>query len=351
MRKWIGGVPLALTFVLAAETTARIDDRIRLGTPLSAVPDRLHDLVLQTPVVIRGRPSGRFKKWRLNQFGFRNEEMTLEAQAGCERIVVLGASETFGLYESEGNEFPAQLGRTLNAAGCYEVVNAAVAGLAIPGILQLWDRWVGQFKPRTVVVYPTPAFYLANAPPAPPHPSPEADPPWWTPRLWDRAHDVIHYPAFIQHRRVARWVAEARSAHDPQWLFPALPQDRLRQFIGDVDNLVSRIAGENARVILVTHATAFHRPAEPDEADELLAFNLFSPRASERMLLDFEDAAARGLIDLGARRGIPVVDAAAEMNGCHSWFAEDFIHFSDEGAARIASLIAAKLVPQSHAVQ
>ena len=82
-----------------------------------------------------------------------------------------------------------------------------------------------------------------------------------------------------------------------------------------MDNLVTRIAGENARVILVTHATAFHRPPQPDEADELLAFNLFSPRASEQMLLDFEDAAARGLIDLGARRGIPVVDAAAEMNG------------------------------------
>ena len=97
---------IAVTCVGSAELTARLEDRLRLGIDWFAVPDHDRDLVLHDELGIRGRPNGRFKKWSLNSFGFRHQEMSLEPRPDCVRIIVLGASETFGLYESSGHGVP-----------------------------------------------------------------------------------------------------------------------------------------------------------------------------------------------------------------------------------------------------
>ena len=47
------------------------------------------------------------------------------------RVLILGSSESFGLYESPGLEFPAQLASRLRDRGDFEVVNAAVAGMTL----------------------------------------------------------------------------------------------------------------------------------------------------------------------------------------------------------------------------
>ena len=136
-------------------------------------------------------------------------------------------------------EYPAQLEAELRRSGCYEVINAAVPGLTVRGLIQLWKGWVSRFRPDIVVVYPTPGFYLANtAPefPRPPSGNPPAPPPWWTPRLVERAQDVFEFPEFIQRRRVAQRLAEATRT-EPGWAFSSLPPDRLAQFEADVDAL------------------------------------------------------------------------------------------------------------------
>ena len=161
---WTRGVrwlALGLTVLVSAEVTSRIEDRLRLGTSLTAAPSD-EDLVVRDQFGMRGRPNARFKKWRLNSSGFRSAETTLEPEPDCERVMVLGASESFGLYESDGKEYPAQLSVMLNRHGCYEVINAAVAGMTVRTIGSFWDNWASRFRPATVVIYPTPAFYLAD---------------------------------------------------------------------------------------------------------------------------------------------------------------------------------------------
>ena len=206
----IGGTGLVLaTIVLGVgEITARIEDRLRQDVPLLTTPDRERDLVRHDAIAIRGKPDGRYKQWRLNAYGFRNAAITQQPREGCLRIMALGASETFGLYESPGMEYPAQLASMLrNEGDCHEVVNAAIAGLTLRGIIRLWTGWGSRFGAQVVLVYPTPAFYLGHRAPQFPGPPPTTSrpsSPWWTPRLLGRAEDRIEYPDLVQRYRVRR---------------------------------------------------------------------------------------------------------------------------------------------------
>jgi hypothetical protein len=337
---WLG---LGLTVLLAGEITARVDDRLRLGVPLLAVPDHDRDLVQHDEFGIHGKPNGRFKKWRLNQYGFRGPDIALVAPAGCARIMVLGASETFGLYESPGMEYPAQLQSLLRPTGCFEVVNTAVAGLTLRGLEVLWANWASRFKPDVVILYPTPAFYLANNPPGYPKPSSTTAtaeaPPWWTPRLMQRAHDVIHIPEFIQRHRDAAHLAALRAGQPAGWAFPGVPDDRLQQFHDDLDRLVGAIAVTGALPVLVTHANAFGPVLSQADKDDLGNVLGFTPRASEGIWRDFEARTAEATVEVAAARAVPVVDARNKLSGQRALFA-DATHFTDAGSRAMAGLLA-----------
>jgi hypothetical protein len=344
-------IAVALVFLVAAELTARVEDRLRQGVPLSAVPDHDRDLVLQDMHGIRGRPNGRYKKWRLNQFGFRNGDMSEQPAPGTIRLMALGASETFGLFESDGKEFPAQLETLLNRnGGRHEVINAAVPGLTLRGLITLWNGWAAGFRPRYVLVYPTPAFYLGEYAPRYPvlRPAKEAPPlPPLTPRLLDRARDRFDFPIFVQRWRVRRMLQAEDAAHEPSWFFRTIPAERLEQFEADLTELVRVIKASGASPILLTHALAVQAPLDADEQAALEGLRAIRPRATEPVLLAFEDAARQATLAVAAATGAGVVDVAGAMNGRKEWFAEDYLHFNDEGAAQIAQLIARYLQSQA----
>jgi len=341
---------LVLVIVMTGEVTARIEDYIRRGVPVLFTPDRTADLVLHDDLGIRGRPNGRYARWQLNGAGFRGPEFAKRVAAGCRRVMILGASESFGLYESENMDYPAQLSTRLRGGGrCYEVLNASLFGLTLPGITRMWESWANQFGPQTVVVYPTPSFYLAERPPAPPGqpPARSEGPPWWTPRLLGRARDMVEFPAFIQRRRVSRDAAALESAHDAAWFFNELPLDRVEQFERDLGTLVSAIQAAGASPVLVTHANGFHRPPRAAQLDALESWRMLlrKPRAS--VLLEFEDAARQATLAVAQQRGVDAIDAAGIMNGHDQWFAEDLLHFNDQGAAKLAELLAEHLTGQT----
>src|SRR6188768_3430358 len=107
---------------------------------------------------------GRYRHCLLNDFGFRHGRMSIEPRPGTQRVIVLGASEAFGLYEAAGHEFPAQLGERLKDRR-FEVINAALTGLTLASSIHYWESWVSRFKPAVVVIYPSPLFYLRDSPP------------------------------------------------------------------------------------------------------------------------------------------------------------------------------------------
>jgi hypothetical protein len=349
-RRWSGLVVLALVCVLSAELVARVDDYLRYGIPLSAVPDEGRDLTLRDSLGVRGRPHGRYRWWHLNAYGFRAPEMTPTPRPGCVRIVILGASETFGLYESPDMDYPAQLRSELAARGCYEVVNAAIPGASLRSMLVLWRRWVSPFQPQIVVIYPNPSFYLSVEAPGTPErsgesrrPRAEKPPPWWTPRLIDRAHRAFHYPDVVQRRRLAHWLAADLAGRDSTWLFDRVPTDRLAGFESDLDSLVLAIRVDDVEPILVTHAMPFTRQPRSSDADLLQAWRHYYPRATTETLLAFDSAAAESTRRIGEQQGVAVVDAAAELGGRSTYFV-DFTHFTDRGARAVADLLSTRIL-------
>jgi hypothetical protein len=351
-RRWswrvaVHTICLVLTLLMSVEVSARVEDRFRNGVPLFSTPDRVADLVVQDALGVRGKPYGRYKVWQLNAFGFRGPEITRSPRPGCTRVITLGASETFGLYESHEHEYPAQLATALREPGCYEVVNASIFGLTIPNIRQSWNNWTSHFQPAIVTIYPSPSFYLAPYPPGPAaaNAAPFPRPPWWQPRSLERARDVIDYPDFIQRMRVERGLAAIDAAHDPSWFFRTVPQDRLQQYERDLMLLVQDVKATGARVILMTHAIGFSRPVPDADVLALKGWRQIVQRPTTDVLLEFEAATRDATTRVGATTGVEVLDVAAHLNRDKRAFAVgDLMHFNDEGALRVATLLKEAIV-------
>ena len=160
--RWISRLGTLALFLAGVEAMARLDDYIHLGVPFLASPDNEHDLKLRESWGFRGRPHGLFRKWQLNEFGFRGPETTRQPADGATRILVLGASETFGLMESNSHEYPVQLQKVLQQEGNYEVINGGMTSLTAASMSAYWDQWLVRFQPQIVAIYASPVFYLRD---------------------------------------------------------------------------------------------------------------------------------------------------------------------------------------------
>ena len=337
---------LALSFLLSAEVAARVSDRVHEGIALSAVPDLTYDLTLRDSLGTRGRPNGHFQKWKLNSAGFRSAESVLRPVPGCIRVMTLGSSETFGAAgEAPGKEFPAQLGDSLAKHGCFQVMNAAIVGLAIPGLTQLWNEWAWRFRPDFVVVLANPQFYLGERAPAVPGRvlTPASPPKWWIPRLLGKAHDLFHYPDFIQRRRVQRMLRTATAGRAPAWFFTTVPSERLDQYRHDLDSLLATVRSHGATPILAVHPFRFGATLDTEDHALLDALRIFNPRALPDVMLAFEGASAAVSEELARRESVPTVNLRGEMNGRRELFA-DAVHYTDVGAGVVAGKIAAVIL-------
>lgn len=340
---------LALTALSAAEVTARLDDWLFGKVPLFASPHRWLDLNLVEAWGPRGRPHGMYRKWQLNSYGFLGAEIS-DRPAG-RRIMVLGASESFGLYESRGNDYPHQLGRMLNGdskgQSSPEVVNASMAGLALPTMRIYWENWASKFGADTVLIYPAAHFYLDKE--APSHPvrleSPPPEPKRWpSPRIFERINDQLRTIWLIRYVRREFILYRALSGEPPEYLFTpqALPNDRMEAYVRDLESLCESIARHGADPVILTQA--FKTPIVPTAEDrsDLQDFRIFMPRALPDAIPAFIYAARDATIELGARRNWKVIDVAGEISGRRELFA-DPVHFNDKGSELVARIISGKI--------
>lgn len=325
-----------------AEAVTRFDDWLRFGMPFFGTADETHDLRIVDTLGVRGRPNGRYLRFHLDNYGFRGTaNISVARRAGCERILILGASETFGATEPDGLEYPAQLARHLNERRCSEVLNAGVPGVGLQAIRYTWDHYWRRFAPDYVLIYPSPVFYLGNQPPKtvrieelrtriPPRVV-------FKPRLVLLAHEAISYPEMIQRHRVQRFIRDGLDGIPEDSIWRNVPEDRVRMFVADLDTLVSDIQQAGAKPVLLSHAMRFSTPPDPADSDMLAAWRQFTPRAMPNVLLAFEARAAEETRALAARRALPLADVACVLSGRRALFA-DFVHFTADGAAVVAKV-------------
>jgi len=327
-----------LLFFAVWEACARVDDAITDGAPLLA----LHDssvLMTTDEFGVTGKPNAHYLKWKMNSLGFRGPQLRWDR----ERIVCVGASETFGVYEPEGLEFPRQLERELNVlAGTerYQVVNAGLPGQSLSSFARRAVTTIGRIRPSIAVIYPSLAIYID-----PPEEGYVRDPrppaPKFQARIGGKLLDLLSasVPEFIQ-TNIQRLQIGWRTRHT--MVLDRIPESNVGRFHRDLSHLLDILETERVRPLLVTHATRFGSTVRPEDRPVLTAWRTLHPELKEDGFLDMEDR-LNGVIQAeAARRHLMLVDAASQLHGSADFV--EFVHFTPGGANKLARAIADEIL-------
>jgi hypothetical protein len=330
-------------FVTTLEICARIDDRLTFGTPFLASPTPA-DLQVYDETGIHGRPRAQFQKWHLNSLGLQGNETTLHKPAGTFRVVVLGASESFGSFESPGMSYPEQLQSLLaeRMAQPVEVLNGALPGMSLPRVVEFCRARLGPLQPDVVIYYPSPVTYLSDVPPSEVLPSVVEAPQgaaWRFPLKLANGVNRAFPAAFIAWRLdhgQRRALAALRQGRPESWLFRHVPRDRLELFEAHLRKLILCIQHTGAWPIVATHANRFPEFLAPADQVHLVAWQVFYPRAEGGVLLEMERAANSVIRRVSSEFGAGLADVATAVPPSPQFFG-DFAHFTDEGSAIVAA--------------
>lgn len=324
-----------LIFALSLEGLARLDDWVQDDAPLAGNHD-IETVFLTAPGVKVGKPGAHFGKWQMNSLGFRGPEPA----DGRHNIVVYGASESFGIYESPEHEYPRQLAQLLDDArpNAYNVLNAAVPGLRI-GRMAYLERILQHGPISHLVVYPTPAAYIGVDKPfclEPVHWPENLSPASGTrPRLQGKLEPIVKQvmpePMMTALKSFGIW----RATRDGG-VIDRLPEAAMQAFEADLRCVAERARRVGATPVLVTHANYFGKQITPGNRPMLIAWRRFYPELSEASFLDMEARANESIRQVArSTPGAILVDAADKLPPGPKHFA-DFVHFTDAGASVLA---------------
>jgi len=327
------------TIAGALELGARLDDWWRFEVPMSSGASSADALWVVDSLGGHGRASAHYQKWQMNALGLRGPEVPVHPEPGRCRVITVGASETFGLYESPGEEWPAQLARL--AGSRVEVLNAALPGMSLPTVTQDVRRRLAGYRPNVVVLYPSPAQYLGREAPSAVRPRSSLGAHAGagvlaTVRVASRVRDQVKgmIPSVILDELRRRDVERQRS-RDGGALTDAAIAARGRAFEEDVRGFVGDVRTAGAQPLLVVHAHAGNDHPAPS-SNLLLAWQRQVPLAEIRNLIAFEAATAAAVIRVAADSNVAFGDPRAALaRGSDYW--ADAVHFSDRGAAVIAT--------------
>jgi lysophospholipase L1-like esterase len=348
----IGRVALSLAlFGLGLEVLARLDDHFTYGAPFTGRYDN-EIMYVRDSLGRRGKPYARFRKWSLNEIGFRGPAI----KPGRTTIVTFGASETFGLYEQEGQEYPRQLERLLNerlGGDRVQVVNTAYPGQSAATTLVRLPEITERLHPSVAIIYATPADYIWlpyldrrvasrewRSEPQPTDWQPSAAFQWrLAERLTTLAKSVL--PTWVQtrlrQRDIDRAVAETG-------VMDRLPEANVQRYHDDVARLVQATRASGAEPVVVTHASAIGPTSMNTDRDLLVSWRKFYPMLKEEGLPDMELRMNDALRRVAAEQHVTLIDAARIIPADRRYFA-DFVHFTDAGAALMARTLADGLQP------
>lgn len=174
-RRWIFGLTTALLILALQEIAFRVIfpipestrfNRIRYQLLAESDP-RFRPLLKRglayDSLIFESAPDGWRHVHRLNRFGFREKDFSIDPPAGKNRVLVVGDSVTEGQGAAASDTIAANLGRNLGSG--FEVLNLGVVAATMDHVSQLACDSVAVLKPSTLVV-----VMYANDTPAPPVP-------------------------------------------------------------------------------------------------------------------------------------------------------------------------------------
>lgn len=340
-------------FVITLEAAARVDQWVNYGAPVLGIYTYDSALFTTDEFGIRGKAHGAYEKWKLNAFGFRGPEVQLIKEGHRLRIVCLGASETFGLYENAGKEWPRQLEDHLRRAGRdAEVINAALAGMSLPQRIRHLENRLVPFAPDIAVFMLEYGSYAGATPE----------------RMQSRAREVRVLPK--ESEFVGGLLSFRISGRLKDVLVPKLPdvaQESIQQweralklglrqrdlgakfrslahltplevatFEQDLAALADRASAAGIKLVVVAPAMWF---TERTMGTTYLSW----PYIDESWWKEARESFSRRAAQFAEARGIAFVDLSAVVEGREAIYMKDMLHFNDSGAEQAAYAIAKAL--------
>jgi hypothetical protein len=348
LQRLVHVVVLLCVAVVAAEFTARLDDWWFHKIGFWSAPSYNDLFMTDASGQRRGKPEAHYQKWQMNSFGFRGPPIAEHPPKDVRRVMLLGASETFGLYESPQKEFAAQLAE-LTRSQNVEIVNAALPGITVGTLRQYWGQWAARFGADTVIIYPSVHLYVTCEDWPAEGAAPTTDAPEQHGfqiedlRLFGRLKAVISQPDVVVAWRNGRKVEQATARHPASWVYTSPPTACIKRLHSDLLALIDDIRKSGANVIVCTQALRAARAPTPQDLRDLESFRVFSPRAPGPIIREFVSAADADILKLPAERNVRVVDVDAVLGGRRSSF-EDLVHFNDRGSETVATLLRDSLV-------
>lgn len=303
-------------------------------------------------------PNARFEKWKNNSLGFRGPEITLNKQIGKCRVVCMGASETYGLYESANNEWPEQLRKLLPER--YEVVNASVVGLPLNEYTSYMNKNVFPLAPDVVVLVVNPLFMIAKDITEKKEPDnsksvqnlsiQESLKPTF--RSLTKIKQVLKQSAANNSPTLLQWyqiwnlsnqIKKLEAKKPKNWMpFDTAPEDNLLKFRNDLEHVIEAVLSKNARVIICTYPYLISDETIKKYPEIMLDYRRF---AINLTLNGIKDAFRKGnelISDTSREKNIILADIALKMPKNLEYFGDN-VHYSDKGArlfaAEVASLV------------
>jgi lysophospholipase L1-like esterase len=348
--RWLRWAVFLGCFVITLEAAARIDQWVNYGAPVLGMYTYDSALFTTDEFGIRGKAHGAYEKWKLNAFGFRGPEVQLMKERHLLRIVCLGASETFGLYENSGKEWPRQLEDHLRRSGRdVEVINAALAGMSLPQRIRHLEKRLVPFAPDIAVFMleygsyagATPERMQSRARGGRVSPKePEFVDGLLSFRISGRLKDVLvpKLPMFIQ-GKLQQWEGTIKLALKQRDLgvkyrsLAHLTPLETAAFEEDLALLADRTAAARIKLVVVVPAMWF---TERTMATTYLSW----PYVDESWWREAKESFSRRAAQFSEARGIAFVDLSAVVEGREAMYMKDMLHFNDLGAEQAANAIA-----------
>jgi lysophospholipase L1-like esterase len=360
----LGGIVIrwavfGVCFMATIEMASRIDQWWTYRAPIFGLYTYDSALFTTDEYGITGRPNGAYEKWRLNSYGFRGPEIQRAKDSNQLRVVCIGASETFGLYEQPGHEWPRQLEGMLQHSGVHaEVINAAIAGMGLhQRTLHVQNRLL-PFSPDVLVFMLEYGSYAGmteeklqvwhTQPPG----LPTRDGPLdgvKSLRTVSRLKDVFfpRLPVAVQQaiEELERRVRLRAWQRDLGYKFRSIKHLRPLEvdvFKRDLEDLhhISNTAG--ATVILLAPAMWFN--------ERNLSMTYLSwPFIDESWWREAQGVLSSVAREFAEQEGFDYLDLSELVRGHEQEWMMDMLHFNDDGAKQVAQRVAAKITQRRSA--